>query len=60
MTNYDRIKAMSVEEMSDMLVVELKNIIPFSLWQSLPTNSTYIAKSQAIQDVIQWLEQEVE
>ena len=59
-TNFDRIKAMSVEEMADMIVVELIGIQPCSLWQCLPTKTTYISKSVAVKEAIKWLESEVQ
>lgn len=60
MTNYEKIKLMSIDEIADMLVVKLTNLLPVSLWQALPTGRTYLAKSEALQDVKEWLEDEAE
>lgn len=60
MTNYERIKNMSVEEIADILVVELKGLTHCIMWHSLPTETTYISKFEAMKDSIKWLESEVD
>ena len=58
MTNYEKIKSMSIDEMaSEVLTVELTGLCPLSLWQALPTKKTCLSKQMAIKDV---LETEVE
>lgn len=58
-TNFERIKQMSVEELADMLTVEIVGLQPCKLFQALPTEKTYISKKAAVQDVTKWLESEV-
>lgn len=58
-TNFERIKQMSVEELADMLTVEIVGLQPCKLFQALPTEKTYISKKAAVKDVIKWLESEV-
>lgn len=59
-TNFERIKQMSVEELADMLTVEIVGLQPCKLFQALPTEKTYISKKAAVQDVTKWLESEAE
>lgn len=58
-TNFERIKQMSVEELADMLTVEIVGLQPCKLFQALPTEKTYISKKAAVQDVTKWLKSEV-
>lgn len=59
-TNIEKIRQMSVDELADMLTVEIVGLEPCKLYQALPTEKTYILKSAAIENVKQWLESEVE
>lgn len=60
MTNFEKIKQMSVEELADMLTVELVGLQPCKLFLALPTEKTYISKKAAVQDVENWLKSEAE
>ena len=60
MTNFEKIKSMSVEELADMLTVELVGLQPCKLFLALTTEKTYISKKAAVQDVENWLESEAE
>lgn len=58
-TNYDRIRNMSVEELADVLVANLKDLGRDNFYHAVPTHRTYISKTVAKQKVIEWLESEV-
>ena len=60
MTNYERIKNMSVEEMAkEILVVKCLNLLPDTIWCALPLNRFYSNEKEAVEKVKQWLESEV-
>ena len=59
MTNYEKIKSMSVDELADFLTVEPLGFAACKLYQST-TGNTYTSKTVAIQDTKRWLESEVE
>jgi hypothetical protein len=64
MTNYDRIKAMSVEEMAEMLIEETEAPLSGEPFLRTPDGELFNeyeeqAKNKAISHTIQWLLQEV-
>ena len=64
MTNYDRIKSMSVEEMAEMLIEETEAPLSWEIYYRTPDGALYNreqenAKIKAINHIKQWLLQEV-
>lgn len=64
MTNYDRIKSMSVEEMAEMLIEETEAPLSWEIYYRTPDGALYNreqenAKTKAINHIKQWLLQEV-
>lgn len=65
MTNYDRIKSMSVEDMAEMLIEETEAPLSGEPFLRTPDGKLFNeyeeqAKNKAISHTIQWLLQEVE
>lgn len=61
MTNYERIKDMGLCEFAmEILVVKMTNLLPVPFFCALPLNKFYDNKDEAVNDVIKWLEREVE
>lgn len=61
MTNYERIKNMSVEEFAkEVLVVKMINLLPVPFYCALPLNKFYSDEKEAIDNVLKWLETEVQ
>ena len=64
MTNYDRIKSMSVEEMAEMLIEETEAPLSWEKYYITPDGALYSqekedARIKAINHIKQWLLQEV-
>lgn len=60
LTNGDRLRLMSDEELADSYVGELIGLAPCSLWISTHTNKLFVAKSAAIKAELDWLKQPAE
>ena len=65
MTNFERIKQMSIDELANMLTIEYVDlhILKFDtckLYQSIPTEKIYISQQAATENVKHWLESEAE
>lgn len=58
MTNYDRIKDMSIDELAKQLVVKINDGFSFGYY-CLPTGNGYLSRKIAEAETKQWLEQEV-
>lgn len=57
-TQFDRIKTMSVEELAKQLVVKINDGFSFGYY-CLPTGNGYLSRKIAEVETKQWLEQEV-
>ena len=57
-TNYDLIKAMSIDELAKQLVVKINDGFSFGYY-CLPTGNGYLSRKIAEVETKQWLEQEV-
>ena len=67
MTNFERIKQMSIDELANMLTIEYVDLHsdilksdPCKLYQSTPTKKIYISQQAATENVKHWLESEAE
>ena len=65
MTNFERIKQMSIDELANMLTIEYVDLHsdilksdPCTLYQSTPTKKIYISQQAAMENVKHWLESE--
>lgn len=65
MTNFERIKQMSIDELANLLTIEYVDlhldILKFDsckLYQSTPTGKIYISQQAATENVKHWLESE--
>ena len=57
-TNGDRIRAMSDEELADQLVIEIGGIEVCSLYLSAPTGKMYISRSEAVRVTLDWIKEQ--
>lgn len=62
MTNFERIKQMSIDELVNLLTIEYVDLHFDSckLYQSIPTKKIYISQQAATENVKHWLESEAE
>lgn len=65
MTNFERIKQMSIDELANLLTIEYADLHldilkfdPCKLYQSIPTEKIYISQQAATENVKHWLESE--
>lgn len=59
-TNADRIRAMSADELADLLTIELTVAAPCKLFVSPPTGGQYLSKKLAKEEMLEWLQQPAE
>ena len=59
-TNADRIRAMSDEELAEMLVVAVNGLQPCTLYYSMPTERTFLTEAEAVRVTLEWLQQPAE
>lgn len=57
MTNADRIRAMSDEELADQLVIRIDGLAECRLYLSAPTGKLFIPRSEAVRVTLEWLGQ---
>ena len=60
MTNADRIRAMSDEELADQLVIKIDGLEECSLYLSAPTGKMFISQKEASRVTLDWLRQPAE
>lgn len=56
-SNADRIRAMSDEEMAELLTVEIKGLAPTVVHLSLMSKIGYISRKFAVEEAKKWLKQ---
>mgnify|MGYP005771807623 FL=1 len=59
-TNADRIRKMSDEELEDQLVLEVEGMAPCKMFISIPTGEMFICRQAAKEAVEKWLQQPAE
>lgn len=60
MTNADRIRAMSDEELAEQLVIAVNGLQPCTLYYSIPTERTFLTEAEAVRITLEWLQQPAE
>lgn len=60
MTNADRIRVMSDEELAEQLVVAVNGLQPCTLYYSIPTERTFLTEAEAVRVTLEWLQQPAE
>ena len=60
MTNADKIRAMSDEELAEQLVVAVNGLQPCTLYYSIPTERTFLTEAEAVRVTLEWLQQPTE
>ena len=60
LSNADRIRAMSDEELAEELVIEIEGLFPFSVYVPLSTGIIYISRDQAEKEMLEYLQQPAE
>lgn len=60
MTNADKIRAMSDEELAKQLVVAVNGLQPCTLYYSTPTERTFLTEAEAARVTLEWLQQPAE
>lgn len=57
MTNADRIRAMSDEELADQLVIKIDGLEEYSIYLSPPTGRLFVLRSEAVRVTLEWLDE---
>lgn len=60
LSNADRIRAMSDEELAEQLVVAVNGLLPCTLYYSIPTERTFLTEAEAVRVTLEWLQQPAE
>ena len=60
LSNADRIRAMSDEELAEQLVVAVNGLQPCTLYYSIPTERTFLTEAEAVRVTLEWLQQPAE
>lgn len=60
MTNADRLRAMTDEELEDQLVLEIEGIAPCKMFIAIPIGEMFISRMAAKEAVGKWLKQSEE
>ena len=60
LSNADRIRAMSDEELAEQLVVAVNGLQPCTLYYSIPTERSFVSESEAVRITLDWLQQPAE
>lgn len=60
MTNADRIRAKSDEELAEQLVVAVNGLQPCTLYYSIPTERTFLTEAEAVRVTLEYLQQPAE
>lgn len=59
-TNADRIRTMSDEELAEELVIEIEGLFHFSVYVPLSTGTIYISRDKAEKEMLEYLQQPAE
>ena len=59
-TNGDILKAMSNDELSDQLVINIDGLQPCRVYLSVPTGKIYLSRAEAVKTTNEWLQQPAE
>lgn len=59
-TNADRLRAMSDDELSEQLVIDVDGLQPCRMYLSAPTGKIYLSRSEAVRETKDWLQQPAE
>ena len=59
-TNADRIRRMSDEELAEGLVIEIEGLFPFLVYVPLATGNIYISRDKAEKEMLEYLQQPAE
>ena len=59
-TNADRIRAMSDDELSEQLVIDVDGLQPCRMYLSAPTGKIYLSRAEAVKATKEWLQQPAE
>lgn len=60
MTNADRIRAMSDEELAEELVIEIEGLFPSLVYVPMATGNIYISRDKAEKEMLEYLQQPAE
>ena len=60
LTNADRIRAMSDEELAEKLVIEIEGLFPSLVYVPLATGNIYISRDKAEKEMLEYLQQPAE
>lgn len=59
-TNADRIRAMSDEELAEELVIEIEGLFPSLVYVPMATGNIYISRDKAEKEMLEYLQQPAE
>ena len=59
-TNADRIRAMSDEELAEGLVIEIEGLFPSLVYVPMATGNIYISRDKAEKEMLEYLQQPAE
>ena len=59
-TNADRIRAMSDEELAEKLVIEIEGLFPSLVYVPVATGNIYISRDKAEKEMLEYLQQPAE
>lgn len=60
MTNADRIRAMSDEELAEELVIEIEGLFPSLVYVPMATGNIYISRDKAEKEMLEYLQHPAE
>ena len=60
LTNADRIRAMSDEELAEELVIEIEGLFPSLVYVPMATGNIYISRGKAEKEMLEYLQQPAE
>lgn len=60
MTNADRLRAMSDEELAEELVIEIEGLFPSLVYVPMATGNIYISRDKAEKEMLEYLQQPAE
>ena len=60
LSNADRIRAMSDEELSEQFVIDVDGLQPCRVYLSAPTGKIYLSRAEAVKAAKEWLQQPAE
>ena len=60
MTNAQKIRAMSDEELAEALVIEIEGLFPFLVYVPMATGNIYISRYKEEKEMLEYLQQPAE